>query len=288
MILDSMRGLMWESKHRGTLDDWDANPALVKEMSRASIQAVRAFDRDETIVDKVRRDDSWPKGVGLGTYKWKYDPAVIERAIELRCPIIDTAEGYGFGRVETELGKVFARIDKGSTWICSKVARNHVGKRVTIAAARRSRDRLHVESIDLYLIHWPVVAKLPETVEAMAELVEAGVIRHWGVSNFSAGLLLLAMRLAAERGTQCEALQCRLSPVDRSATAYLLPFARRLGLHVTAYSPLSQNAYGHAGAAEAIGWVMSQGVDCAIPATNSVGHVTNNMLHNTNKKSRRS
>src|SRR4029453_5680775 len=57
----------------------------------------------------------------------------------------------------------------------------------TVAACARSLKRLKTDRIDLYLLHWRGRAKLEEAPAGFEELIEAGAIRYWGVSNFDVG-----------------------------------------------------------------------------------------------------
>lgn len=264
---DAARGAMWEEKYRGTLED-HRSPDLLDVAGRRWL-SVPEPSPVSAAWDLVNR-------VGWGTYGWKYDLSLVGAAIKLGAGIIDTAEGYGFGRVETKLGEVL-RKGTGGTWIASKVARNHLSAAATVEAGKRSRDRLKIPAIDLYQIHWPVMDLLPRTLDGLADLLQAGVIRRVGVSNFCAGQLATAMRFAEERGFRIESNQVRVNADDAGNLEYLVPYCVRLGVRVLAYSPLGQGKLSLE-RSEGLRWVLAQpGVSATMPSTNNHDHLRENL-----------
>ena len=100
--------------------------------------------------------------------------------------------------------------------------------------AHASLERLGVEAIDLYQIHWPIPEdQIEEGWAAFAELKEQGLVRHIGVSNFDAAQLRRIQSIAP-----VETLQPQYSLVAREAEDELLPFAERQGIGVIVYSPM--------------------------------------------------
>ena len=98
-----------------------------------------------------------------------------------------------------------------------------------------SRERLGVDAIDLYQIHWPVPdEEIEEGWSTLAELKERGVVRHIGVSNFNAGQLRRAQAIAP-----VETLQPPYSLIDRRIEVELLPVAEREGIGMIVYSPMA-------------------------------------------------
>jgi aryl-alcohol dehydrogenase-like predicted oxidoreductase len=98
-----------------------------------------------------------------------------------------------------------------------------------------SRERLGVEAIDLYQIHWPVPdEEIEEGWSTLAELKERGVVRHIGVSNFNARQLRRAQAIAP-----VETLQPPYSLIDRRIEVELLPIAEREGIGMIVYSPMA-------------------------------------------------
>ncbi len=107
--------------------------------------------------------------------------AALRRGIELGMTHIDTAEMYGDAELvvaEAIAGK------RDEVFLVSKVLPSNASRRGTITACERSLKRLQTDRLDCYLLHWRGSYPLDETVAAFAELVAAGKIRSWGVSNF--------------------------------------------------------------------------------------------------------
>jgi len=166
----------------------------------------------------------------------------IHRALELGVNWIDTAAAYGFGRSEQVVGRALADLDE-RPYVFTKASLlddgtrhiRHVLKRDSILReAEASLKRLGVDAIDLYQIHWPIPDEdIEEGWSAMAELKERGLVRHIGVSNFSAAQLRRIQSVAP-----VETIQPPYSLLDRAAEAEILPFAERHGIGVIVYSPM--------------------------------------------------
>ena len=123
---------------------------------------------------------------GFGTFQvWPYETQkTVEEALELGYRHIDTAAAYAN---EREVGAALAATGKaGSTFVTTKLRNCDQGRDTTLAACEDSLERLGVDAIDLYLIHWPVPThdRYVETWKALAELQEQGLVRAIGVSNF--------------------------------------------------------------------------------------------------------
>ncbi len=100
--------------------------------------------------------------------------------------------------------------------------------------AEASLQRLGVDAIDLYQIHWPIPEEdIEEGWAALAELKEQGLVRHIGVSNFNAEQLRRIQQIAP-----VETLQPPYSLVDAGVEEEMLPFAEREGIGVIVYSPM--------------------------------------------------
>jgi aryl-alcohol dehydrogenase-like predicted oxidoreductase len=97
-----------------------------------------------------------------------------------------------------------------------------------------SLQRLGVEAIDLYQIHWPIPdADIEEGWAALADLKDAGLVRHIGVSNFDVEQLRRIQEIAP-----VETLQPQYSLIEREIERAILPYARERGIGVIAYSPM--------------------------------------------------
>jgi aryl-alcohol dehydrogenase-like predicted oxidoreductase len=190
---------------------------------------------------------AWAIGGGGWEFGWgpqadDESTAAIHRALDLGVNWIDTAAAYGFGRSEQIVGRalqglaerpyVFTKsslIDDGTRHV------RHVLKRDSILReAEGSLRRLGGDAIDLYQIHWPIPDEdIEEGWAAMAELKERGLVRHIGVSNFSARQLRRIQSIAP-----VETIQPPYSLIDRAAEAEILPLAQRDGIGVIVYSPM--------------------------------------------------
>ncbi len=167
--------------------------------------------------------------------------ATIHRAIGLGVTLIDTADIYGDGHNETLVGRAVAgRRDR--VVLATKFG-NVLGggglngsPAYVAGACEASLKRLGVDTIDLYYLH-RVDPKTPieDTVGAMARLVEAGRVRHLGLSEVSAATLERAHKIHP-----IAAVQSELSLWTRDYQADVLPLCRRLGIGFVAYSPLGR------------------------------------------------
>jgi diketogulonate reductase-like aldo/keto reductase len=116
-------------------------------------------------------------------------PAVIKtirEAIDQGITHIDTAEIYGGGQVEEVLGEALEKYHRKNLFITSKVKGLNQEYEKVHQACRNSLQRLQTDYLDLYLIHWrePGIP-LEETIRAMDELVDQGLVKNIGVSNFT-------------------------------------------------------------------------------------------------------
>ena len=198
--------------------------------------------------------------IGLGT--WKAAPGDVYKAVKEALKIgyrhIDCAPIYGN---EVEIGKAISEavaegvVTRDQLWITSKLWNDsHIPDDVLPALEKTLAD-LQIEYLDLFLIHWPVAHKkgvvfpesadgfvslddLPvsETWKAMEPLVEKGLCRHIGVSNFSIAKLKALLEVAEVKP---EMNQIELHPYLQQQE--MLEYCDAQGIHVTAYSPLGSN-----------------------------------------------
>jgi aryl-alcohol dehydrogenase-like predicted oxidoreductase len=168
--------------------------------------------------------------------------AAIHHALEMGINWIDTAAAYGFGRSEEVVARALEGVsDRPLVFTkCSLLEGpgrtiTHNLKRDSIRReAEASLARLGVDAIDLYQIHWPMPAEdLEEGWSAMKELRDEGLVRHIGVSNFTAEQLGRIGSIAP-----VETLQPQYSLIEREVESDILPFAEREGVGVIVYSPM--------------------------------------------------
>lgn len=134
--------------------------------------------------------------VGYGT--WDLDDAdvhdVLPTALDAGYTHIDTAEGY---QNEGAIGDVIAEYDRDDLFLTSKVLPSNLHYESLLAALDGSLDRLGVDALDLYLVHWPNPAiSIRDTLRALERAHEEGLVRNVGVSNFSVYQLKFARRIA--------------------------------------------------------------------------------------------
>ena len=187
--------------------------------------------------------------LGLGTWRFgesrarrAAEIASVRTALELGYRLIDTAEMYGEGGAEEVVGAALndalraGDVRRDEVFVVSKVYPHNASRAGTRAACDRSRQRLGLDHIDVYLLHWRGQTPLAETVEAMQQLVAAGHVRRWGVSNFDVD----DMAELAAISQDCALNQVWYSLGERDPEFALLPWLRARGMPLMAYSPIDQ------------------------------------------------
>ncbi len=184
--------------------------------------------------------------IGMGTWKVgdggkaesRDQIAALQRGMELGINLIDTAEIYGDGKSEQLVAEA-VKGDRSNVFIASKVWSDHLHHDDVLAACDRSLQRLGVDHIDLYQIHWPNPSvPIKETMSAMEELLGMGKIRYIGVSNFSVEQTKEAQDALAKAELVSDQVEYSLSKPKIEAD--LLPYCEKEGITVIAYSPLAK------------------------------------------------
>ncbi|WP_042146757.1 aldo/keto reductase [Paucisalibacillus sp. EB02] len=176
-------------------------------------------------------------GFGLGVYKVEDgDTAIhaVRTAIDVGYRSIDTASFYdnerGVGLAVQESG-----VPREELFITSKVWNDQQGYESTLKAFDESLEKLGMDYLDLYLVHWPVSGKYKETYRALETLYEEGRVRAIGVSNFHVHHLenLLA--------------DCKVKPVVNQVEYHphlsqleLKAFCEKENIQLEAWSPLKR------------------------------------------------
>ncbi|MFC4147986.1 aldo/keto reductase [Micromonospora mangrovi] len=211
--------------------------------------------------------------------------AALRTGLDLGMTLIDTAEMYGDGASEELVGEAISG-RRADVFLVDKVLPSNASRQGTVQACRRSLQRLGVDHIDLYLLHWRGGHPLTETIEAFAELVEAGDIGQWGVSNFGPSDMT---DLIEAGGNSCATNQILYNLTRRGPEFDLLPWLREHQIPVMAYSPIEQGRLlGHPQVAEiaarhdatpaqvALGWLLRQEAVAAIPRSSNPEHTREN------------
>lgn len=177
---------------------------------------------------------------GMGEVNDKQDIEAIQYAVSLGITHIDTAEMYGAGHTEKLVGQAIKKFKREEVFITSKVSPSHLEFDQVLSSCRKSLQRLNTQYLDLYLIHWPNPdIPLEETVAAMDELVNEGLIRFIGVSNFSVDLLQQAQKLSRNK-IVCDQVEYSLQ--HKEPEANILPYCQNHNVVLTAYSPLDRGS----------------------------------------------
>ena len=168
----------------------------------------------------------------------------LEAAIDRGINFFDTAPIYGFGHSEEVLGdvlsgmrqRVFIATKCGLRWDDRGYVKHDLTADSITLELEQSLKRLKTNYIDLYQIHWPDKnTPLEETLGALSSLQKQGVIRHIGVCNFTAELILQTLG-----HTDIASVQQLYNMLQREAEAAILPLCRDHSLGFICYSPLAQ------------------------------------------------
>ncbi|MFP2897637.1 aldo/keto reductase [Corallococcus sp. 4LFB] len=237
--------------------------------------------------------------VGQGTWELELVErdtalAVLRRGIELGMSHIDTAELYGDGQVEALVAEVIGGSSslRSSVYLVSKVLAKNATRQGTLAACEGSLRRLKTSYLDLYLLHSYGEHPLEETISALEELVRAGKIRAWGVSNFNVRKLEEALRIAGPRRIACN--QVMYHPHFRAIERSLIPLCAANEIAVVAHTPFGDGRfpeptspaglvieelareYGVSVRQVVLVWLMRHSNVFTIPKTTQLAHVEDN------------
>jgi diketogulonate reductase-like aldo/keto reductase len=175
--------------------------------------------------------------LGLGTWdlRGRSCARVVEQALRLGYPHIDTAEMYDNER-EVGEGLRASGVERDSVFITTKIWPSHFASRELERAARACLERLRLSDVDLLLLHWPnPQVPLADTIGALCKVKREGLARHIGVSNFTVALIADALKASTEP-LVCD--QVEYHPfLDQSK---LIAACRQHGMAVVAYSPLAR------------------------------------------------
>ena len=162
---------------------------------------------------------------------------------------IDTADVYGKGASETMVGALV----KGQRhdWVLASKLGNPMSSRPNeggysrpwiLREADASLGRLQTDHIDIYYMHRDIDGMdLEEAVRAMGDLVRAGKIRYWGVSNFRGWRIAEVVRIAGQLGVPGPVIcQPYYNLLNRMPEVEILPACHHYGIGVTSYSPLAR------------------------------------------------
>lgn len=242
---------------------------------------------------------------GLGTWQMggryerdmanddRADIEAIEYAIEKGIIHIDTAEGYAAGHAEELIAVAIKEknIDRSRIFIVSKVPSEHQGYDGTISACKRSLKRLKTDYLDLYLLHdYGDGFPLNETVKALCELKDQGLVRNIGVSNFGIKHLKEAQSYS-KYPIVCNQVHYNVR-VREAEQSGLLQYCQENDIILIAYRPIEKGnlfietpsvvqemckKYGKTFAQISINWLISQPNVVTIAKTRDPAHLEENL-----------
>ena len=223
--------------------------------------------------------------LGLGVYK-AIEPGEVEYAIdcafEAGYRMIDTASVY---KNEEGVGRALrsSRLKRDEFFVTTKIWNNAQRVGDIEGSFKRSLDRLQLDYVDLYLVHWPVPGCYPETWKALEKIYHSGRAKSIGVSNFTA-YQLEELRVISDIVPAVN--QIEFHPYwDQSELA---AYCNQHGIAVQAYAPLARGAYlkdpvilkiaeAHNRSAAQVGlrWLIQKGVS-VIPKSSKEKHIFSN------------
>jgi len=240
-------------------------------------------------MDDIQVQGTSVPALGLGTWQLTGQSCrdTVETALEMGYRHVDTAQAYGNER-QVGLGMDAAAVDREDVFLTTKLDGSNRDERSVRRSTRESLNKLGTDYLDLLLIHWPNtpwMAPLSETLGAMNDLVEEGLVRQIGVSNFSPSLLDKARDISS---TPIFTDQVQYHPYWDQRK--LLDYCRIHDVLLTAYSPLARggvlddpalvqigNRYGKSPAQVALRWLVQQEGVAAIPKASSREHLEANL-----------
>ena len=228
---------------------------------------------------------TWHMGERIGNSKTEVD--ALSRGLDLGATLIDTAEMYARGGAERVVGSAI-KGRRDDVFIVSKVLPHNASFDGTIRACENSLQRMEIESIDLYLLHWPGNHPLESTISAFEQLKTDGKIKHWGVSNFD--ISDMQELYGIPEGKSCQINQVLYNLIRRGIEWDLLPWCRSKGLPIMAYSPIEQgrllenkklkalaSEIGVSAAQLSIAWSIRKNDIITIPKASNLEHVSQNI-----------
>jgi diketogulonate reductase-like aldo/keto reductase len=236
--------------------------------------------------------------LGLGTWNMgenasrrEEEIAAIRYGLFAGVNVIDTAEMYGEGQAESLVGEAIKDLDRSQLFLISKFYPWHASPDDQKKSLAASLKRLGTDYLDLYLLHWKSDYPLAETVKGLQDLEKAGLIRHWGVSNFDMADMQELVEIAGEGAVFANE---DLYNLDKRGVEYdLLPWQKQHGIAFIGYSPfnsgdgqsipvkasLKQIADERSVSVHQVllAWTMRTGQVLTIPKASSIAHMRANL-----------
>jgi diketogulonate reductase-like aldo/keto reductase len=194
---------------------------------------------------------------------------------------------YSSGKSEEVVGDAISGM-RDKVFIATKVSPENLHYDDVIRSCKRSISRLRVTHVDLYQVHWPN-SKIPikETMSAMEKLVQDGMIRYIGISNFSVEETEEAK--ASLGRSEIVSNQVEYSLSNRYVESAILPYCEKAKVTLIAYSPLARGAivdsipkgllqrHKMTPAQVMLNWVTRNEQVVAIPKSTNLSHLEENV-----------
>jgi 2,5-diketo-D-gluconate reductase B len=222
--------------------------------------------------------------LGFGTWPLKGDAcaAAVITALEVGYRHIDTADSYENHEAVGQAIRA-SGIARDALFLTTKVRRDDLRRDALIEAGKRFVAELQTDYLDLLLIHWPNdTIPMEETFAGMQALKDAGVIRNFGVSNFTNARLGRALTVTG--GILANQVEFHPSLYQKD----LLEFCQSRDIAVTAYSPTAKGEdlalpvvqalakqYGRSASQVVLNWLIGKGI-VTIPQSANAGHIADN------------
>lgn len=222
----------------------------------------------------------------------------MKAAIEMGYSHLDTAELYGGGHTEELVGKAIQGVNRDSLMITSKVWKTNLKYNDVITACNRSLEKLGTDYIDIYLIHAPNPdIPIEETMTALDYLVDQGLIRTIGLSNFTVEQMKEAQKYTRNK-IGVNQIPYNLSARNKNykgsfakMESDIIPYCQENDVIVMAYRPVERGfllkphpildelsvKYGKTKAQIAINWLISKKNIITIPKSTSLEHLKENL-----------
>lgn len=176
--------------------------------------------------------------IGFGTWEIKPSDAfdAVNNAIATGYRLIDTAKIYGN---EKEVGEAvqFSDVPRDELFVTTKLWNEDQGYDSTREAFETSMEKLGLDYLDLYLIHWPATARRADSWRAMRDMNDEGLVKAIGVSNFTVRHL---EELKSDSLPVPHVNQVEFHPFIYEQQKELLDYCREHNILIEAYSPLSR------------------------------------------------
>jgi len=210
----------------------------------------------------------------------------LKAGLEGGIRMIDTAEIYNS---EPLVAKAIQGLPREDLFVATKVMFLHLRRNALVKSLERSLKKLNLPYVDLYQVHQPSpFVPIKETMSAMEEMVDRGLVRYIGVSNFS--LKQMTDANGALKKYRLASTQMPYHLADRRMEKEILPYCKKENMVLLAYFPLGHGKltsskilseigkkYGKTASQVALNWLLSQENVFPIPRASVKGHVLENV-----------